>query len=78
MPSGEMVTHGSEAREKSPPVQRVNGAERCVQVRPPSTDTPVMFPRAPPFDQRSCCQTPIRRFGLVGSTATIGSTSALA
>src|ERR1700680_13812 len=48
-----------------------------VHVRPPSSDTPVNNPLAPPVDQRSCCQTPTTWFALRGLSATIGSTSAL-
>ena len=33
------------------------------------------MPFEPPFDQRSCCHTPTRCAGFVGSTATDGSTS---
>src|SRR5437867_10150817 len=49
----------------------------CTQVRPPSSDAPLTRPRAPPFDQRSCCQTPTRLFGLRGLTEIMGSTSVL-
>src|SRR3982750_1187166 len=82
MPLGEMVIHGSDARAKSvpllaaPPVQRENAADDLVQVWPPSCDTPVRRPRAPPSDQRSCCHTPMRCIGSPGSTSTRGSTSA--
>src|ERR1700687_3180851 len=48
-----------------------------LQVRPPSSDTAVNNPSAPPVDQRSCCQTPTMLLALRGLSATIGSTSAL-
>ncbi len=82
VPSGPNVTHGSLARSKSPPLpavppeQRVNGTLRRSHVRPPSNDAPVIRPRAAPFDQRSCCHTPIRFRGSRGLIARCGSTSA--
>src|SRR5437763_13107727 len=47
-----------------------------VQVAPLSNDAAVTRPRAPPLDQRSCWNAAIRFAGLVGLTATNGSTSA--
>ena len=81
-PFGENVTHGSEARSKSPPFatvppeQNVNFANVVFQVAPPSVEYPVARPRAPPSDHRSCCQTPTMFSGSAGFTATQGSTSA--
>src|SRR5438552_1111379 len=49
---------------------------RLVQVCPPSCDTPVKSPWAPPVDHRFCCHTPITFCVFRGLTATIGSTSA--
>src|SRR5436190_9638279 len=45
---------------------------------PPLVLTPATKPRAPPLDQRSCCQMPTTRAEFVGSTSTQGSTSLLA
>ncbi len=52
------------------------GGDGSAQVEPPSEDTAVARPRAPPLDQRSCWKTAMRCDGLAGSTATAGSTSA--
>ena len=82
-PFGENVTHGSEARSKSPPFatvppeQNVNLAKVVFQVAPPLVEYPVARPRAPPSDHRSCCQTPMMLRGFAGLTATQGSTSSL-
>src|SRR6185437_6222845 len=81
-PSGPIATQGSLARAKSPPfaalppVQRESAACDHVQVAPASNEYAARSPRAPPSDQRSCCQTPIRCDGFCGSIATYGSTSA--
>ena len=78
-----MVTHGSDARSKLPPLagvpplQRDIGAAARVQVPPPSNVNAVTGPREPPPDQRSCCQAPMKWLGLAGLTAMNGSTSAL-
>src|SRR5262245_44561565 len=45
-------------------------------VEPPSCETAVTSPRAPPSDQRSCCQTATKFAEFVGLTATHGSSSA--
>ena len=45
------------------------------QLAPPFMVTPATSPREPPFDQRSCCQTPIMLFAFVGLTSIQGSTS---
>jgi hypothetical protein len=60
VPSGEIDTHGSDARAKRlpPGAQLVNGGALRVHVRPPSNDAAASSPLAPPFDHRSCCQTP--------------------
>src|SRR5690349_17270069 len=62
VPSGAMETQGSEAREKralgSAQVEKAGVAR--VQVRPPSKEAAETSPLAPPSDQRSCCQTPMR------------------
>src|SRR6516164_3239456 len=49
----------------------------AVQVLPPLKLTASTRLRAPVVDQRSCCQAATRWFGLVGSTARLGSTSLL-
>src|SRR5437016_1025000 len=72
VPFGEIPTHGSLARWNVPPLHRVNFAKLVVQVWPPSKVAAVTSPLAPPFDQRSCCQIPIRCLGLPGSTAANG------
>ena len=77
VPLGEMATHGSLARWNVPPLHLVNRAKLVVQVWPPSKVAAVTSPLAPPFDQRSCCQMPIKCFALPGFTAAYGSTSAL-
>jgi hypothetical protein len=41
-----------------PPPQRENGNDVRCQERPPSRVVAATRPRALPFDQRSCCQTP--------------------
>jgi hypothetical protein len=48
-----------------------------VQLAPPFIVTPATFPREPPFDQRSCCQTPIMLSAFAGLTSIHGSTSLL-
>ncbi len=58
-------------------MQRENFAVLRVQVCPPSKVAALTIPFEPPLDHRSCCQTPIRCWGLVGSIAIDGSTSAL-
>src|SRR6266540_3712548 len=45
---------------------------------PPSLLTPATSPRAPPSDQRSCCQLATMLLASVGFTSTQGSTSVLA
>src|SRR6266511_4451586 len=45
---------------------------------PPSLLTPATSPRAPPSDQRSCCQLATLLLASVGFTSTQGSTSVLA
>src|SRR5687768_2268647 len=91
-PLGENDTHGSVARSKSPPfaafppVQRLNLARPMlgssgkiggiVQLWPPSFEKALIFPVAPPFDQRSCCQLPTTLSGFARLTSTKGSTSA--
>src|SRR5580704_1900094 len=75
VPSGPIDTHGSLARAAEPPEFTVApGIGMSVQVLPPSVLTPATMPREPPLDQRSCCQTPTKCFGLLGSTAIYGST----
>ena len=82
MPPGDTAIHGSVVRSKSPPlvafppVQCAKGIAETVQLRPSSKDAPTSSPCAPPFDQRSCCQAPMRLVGLDGLIATKGSTSA--
>src|SRR5215472_3866892 len=46
-----------------------------VQLAPPLVETTFVRPLAPPSFHRSCCTLPTRCIGLVGSTATWGSTS---
>src|SRR3954470_13929158 len=78
MPSGPIETHGSVARSYgSPPAtQMLNGSACCEpHVAPPSNDAPDISACAPPFDQRSCCQTAIWLAVLAGLTALNGSTS---
>jgi len=83
-PFGAKVTHGSDARSKSPwfatvpPAQMLNGAnvDDSVHVVPLLCVTAETRPCAPPFDQRSCCHTATACVASVGSTATHGSTSA--
>src|SRR5437763_16662588 len=73
-----METHGSDARSYgSPPgAHMLNGnGVRDPQVAPPSTEAAAMSACAPPFDQRSCCQTAIWLAGFAGLTALNGSTS---
>src|SRR5207302_1378173 len=77
VPSGENEIHGSLARSYLPPVQRENFADVVAQVFPPSKETLLVIPRAPPFEYRSCCQSPIRFEGFAGFTAKDGSASAL-
>src|SRR5262245_33856952 len=67
-PLGANVTHGSLVRWAIPPEAWVMlGMTTFVQWLPPSVLTPATSPRAPPLDQRSCCQMPTRCCGLVGS-----------
>src|SRR5215207_8607700 len=51
------------------------GIGTCCQLLPPLVPTPATSPRAPPLDQRSCCQIPTTLAGLVGLTSIQGSTS---
>src|SRR6266851_4002429 len=68
VPSGPMETQGSEARSYGAPVNgsrmalgahALKGRVLSPQVLPPLDENPATRPRAPPFDQRSCCQTPM-------------------
>src|SRR5256885_10030116 len=86
VPSGPMETQGSEARLYGAPVNGslmalgahpLKGRVVSPQLAPPLVEKPATRPCAPPFDQRSCCQTPMMFFGLAGLTETQGSTSAL-
>src|SRR5918994_4817004 len=84
VPSGEMATHGSEARSKFPPFAGVPPVQfedlvrgLIVQVAPPSRLVAVTLPSAPPLFQRFCCQAPMMTSGFDGSTITWGSTSLL-
>src|SRR5918996_6556074 len=84
VPSGEMATHGSEARSQFPPLAAVPPVqfevlvmELTVHDAPPSMLVAVTFPSAPPLFQRSCCHAPIMMSGFDGSTITWGSTSLL-
>ena len=52
--------------------------ESRVQLAPPSRETVVPSPLAPPFENRSCWNTPIRLLVVSGFTSTHGSTSELA
>ena len=73
------ATQGSDARANTPPAHCVNGAACGVlQVAPPSTETAVARPRAPPSDKRSCCHAATRWFGSEGLIARCDSTSAFA
>src|SRR5712692_3176995 len=87
VPSGPMETQGSEARSYGAPVngskmglipvtQPLKGNWLSPQVLPPSVEKPASRPCAPPFDQRSCCQTPMLLSAVCGLTATKGSSSA--
>src|SRR5713226_2428447 len=76
-----METQGSEARSYwsavgVPDAQASKGSVVSPQVLPPSNEKPATRPCAPPFDQRSCCQTPTMFEESAGFTATYGSTSA--
>src|SRR5215216_5240035 len=53
----------------------IPGIGTCCQLLPPLVLTPATSPRAPPLDQRSCCQIPTTLLGLVGFTSIHGSTS---
>src|SRR5918996_3307983 len=82
VPSGEMATHGSEARSKFPPLAGVPPVQFedlvrafIAQVAPPSRLVAVTLPSAPPLFHRSCCQAPMMTSGFDGSTITWGSTS---
>src|SRR5216684_3372400 len=86
VPSGPMETQGSEARlygvpvngsKMAPGAHPLKGRVVSLQVLPPLSEDPATRPCAPPFDQRSCCQTPMMFFGLAGLAETQGSTSAL-
>src|SRR5918994_6650074 len=84
VPSGEMATHGSEARSKFPPFAGVPPVQfedlvraLIVQVAPPSRLVAVTLTSAPPLFQRFCCQAPMMTSGFDGSTITWGSTSLL-
>src|SRR5207249_1337949 len=57
VPSGAKESQGSLARSNAPPEQSVRpGTTLSSQVVPPSKLTPATLLLAPPFDQRSCCQ----------------------
>src|SRR5687768_8879001 len=59
-----------------PAEQRVNsGGVTVSQVMPPLSLTAESSPRAPPSDQRSCCQTATMLLVSTGFTCTYGSTS---
>src|SRR5260370_42383583 len=67
VPSGPMETQGSEARSYGAPVNgsrmalgahTLKGRDVSPQVAPSSNEKPATSPCAPPFFQRSCCQTP--------------------
>src|SRR5918992_3269079 len=84
VPSGEMATHGSEARSQFPPLAGVPPVQfddfvtgLMVQLFPPLRLVAVTLPSAPPLFQRSCCHAPIMMSGFDGSTITWGSTSLL-
>src|SRR5215217_9541597 len=53
------------------------GIGTCCQLLPPLVLTPATSPRAPPLDQRSCCQIPTTLLESVGLTSIQGSTSLL-
>src|SRR6266568_1139772 len=89
VPSGPMETQGSEARlygapvngsKMAPEAHPLKGSVLSPQVLPPLVEKPATSPCAPPFDQRSCCQTPTTLTCAVpivaGLTETQGSTSA--
>src|SRR6266851_421837 len=67
MPSGPMLTHGSDARSKfNPPgAQRLNGSVDSIHFLPPSKDATATSPCAPPLDQRSCWNPPTKCSELV-------------
>src|SRR5262249_15531142 len=78
VPSGPIETHGSDARLYGLPVNgsriafgahALNGSVVSPQVAPPSELKPATRPCAPPFDQRSCCQTPTTFAWLVPTAA---------
>src|SRR6266511_3076664 len=81
IPSAPKLTHGSVTRGRSPaggapPAQSDQGRKNGPpQLKPPSAETAVPRARAPPSDQRSCCQF-ATVLPVTGSTATWGSTSA--
>src|SRR5512137_1959980 len=86
VPSGPMETQGSEARPYGAPVNgsrtalgahTLKGSVVSPQDFPPLNEKPATRPCAPPLFQRSCCQAPMMFIGLLGLTATYGSTSAL-
>src|SRR5215207_5020401 len=84
VPSGEIATHGSEARSKSPPLAGVPPVQfedlvraLIVQLAPPSRLVALTLPSDPPLFHRSCCQAPMMTSGFDGSTITWGSTSLL-
>src|SRR5215475_9741277 len=74
VPSPPNDTHGSDERSYAPPFAAVPPAQvlKCGNVSdhvwPPSSETPVTSPCAPPSDQRSCCQTATRFIAFVGLT----------
>src|SRR5262245_975163 len=82
-PLGAHDTHGSDERPKSPPLAGVPPAQtlKCgieyAKLTPPLWLTAATRPWAPPSDHRSCCQNPATSLGLVGLTASQGSTSLL-
>src|SRR4029453_15670327 len=82
VPSGEMATHGSEARSKFPPLAGVPPGQLgglvwglIVHVAPPLRLVALTLPSDPPLFHRSCCQAPMMMSGFDGSTITWGSTS---
>src|SRR5918994_1195600 len=84
VPSGEIATHGSEARSKFPPLAGVPPVQfedlvrgLIVQLAPPSRLVALTLPSDPPLFHRSCCQVPMMTSGFDGSTITWGSTSLL-
>src|SRR4029450_1135294 len=82
VPSGEMATHGSEARSKFPPFAGVPPVQLedlvcalIVQFAPLLRLVALTMPSDPPLFHRSCCQASMMMSGFDGSTITWGSTS---